>query len=52
MTPFSDFLWKHLPPPLAMAALILCYTALLLSILLLIESGPVDMIYLDMGRTG
>lgn len=51
MTPYSDFLWKHLPPPLAMAALIVSYTALLLSILIFSDSGPVDMIYLDMGQT-
>lgn len=50
MTPLADFLWKHLPPRIAMAVLILSYTALLLSIALFIDSGPADMIYLDMGQ--
>jgi len=50
MTPFSDFLWKHLPPPLAVAVMIVSYTAVLLSILIFMDSGPVDMIYLDMGQ--
>lgn len=50
MTPFADFLWKHLPPRIAMAVLILSYTAVLLSIMMFIDSGPVDVIYLDMGQ--
>lgn len=42
--------WLSATHSMVLAVLILSYTALLLSIALFIDSGPADMIYLDMGQ--
>lgn len=50
VSPIFVLAWLPATHPMVLAVLILSYTALLLSFALFIDSGPADMIYLDMGQ--
>lgn len=49
MTPFTRFLTKHLPKPIALLIAISVYTLVLIAIIILIGRDPNPMHYLNVG---